>query len=153
MKKKPKKSQKKNNYTKQKYPALNARYQVGNRKELIDYDYIDKLSPEEKDWLDRFTSEYVVTNFNHRGEQLFTDDEDKRALYRENNKRNSDVFSVSKANGLLQYGYRSSIKTESHESKGISENSHLGADENFSDEEDYMLTLLTLKKVIKKDDQ
>ena len=92
-------------YQRQRYPALNAKYQVANRRELIDMDYLDKLNGEEMEWLNAFISETVVTNFKHRGDTLIDDVEKRRELYRENNKRNADVYAVSKAtHNLVFYG-------------------------------------------------
>lgn len=102
---KPKKETKpkvKRNYTRnEKYPALNARRQVFARRELIDGDYYHLLNEEEKAWMNAFNSEVVVTNFYHEGPDLYTDVEDKRALYRENNARNKDIINFARANSLL----------------------------------------------------
>jgi len=109
------------------------------------------LSPKEKEWLDRFTSEYIITNFKHRGDKIITDEEEKKALYRDNNRRNTDIFSMSKANGKLTFGVKTSgEKTSSTKSKHGPRREtadSLGHD----DFEDYLLTLITLKK-IKLDD-
>ena len=141
MKKKPKK----NNYTKQKYPALNAKYQVGTRRELIDYDYIDKLSPEEKKWLDNFTAEFIITNFDHDGEKLITDQEEKRALWRANNHRNGDVFANTKIGGTLDYGM-----TLENADKFKSANKKTKSLENTNQTEDYLNTLIEVKRAFKK---
>ncbi len=95
------KKPKKRNYAKEPYPALNARRQVFARRELIDGDYYHLLNEEEKEWMNSFNSEVVVTNFYHLGPDLYTDVEDKRALYRENNARNKDILNFAKANLLL----------------------------------------------------
>jgi len=107
VKKKPKvtkKKTKKHRYQRQKFPALNVAYQVANRRELLDMDYIDKLNDKEKEWLDRFLQETVITNFNHGGKNLIKDKETRRELYRDNNRRNSDVMSKLKTEGRLLYG-------------------------------------------------
>lgn len=101
---KPLKKKKKHKYLTQKYPALNPKYQVGNRRELLgDIDYIDKLSEKEKRWLNAFLSETVITNFKHSGPKLYKKVEDKRALYRENNKRNIDIYNALKLKNTLAY--------------------------------------------------
>jgi hypothetical protein len=140
------KKKKKSNYTKQKYPALNVKYQVGNRRELIDYDYLDKLSPEEKEWLDRFTSEYVITNFAHKNDPLITDKEERKELYKQNNRRNNDIFAISKSNNKLNYG----LKTEGDSSNEGNQRKNIYAEKREQkpdDIEDYLLTLITLKRI------
>lgn len=140
-KKKSKIKKKTHKYTKQKYPALNVKYQVANRRELIDYDYVHKLSEEDKDWLDRFTSEVIITNFNHRGEQLITDVEEKRSLYRDNNKRNVDIFSTNKANGSLMYS-----------SNGLNKEDPItGNPDDFKNEyEDLLIAKMDVNRSLKK---
>lgn len=73
------------------------------RYELIDYDYINKLSEEEKDWLNRFTEEFVGANFNHSGEILHDSKELKRDCYGKNNARNRDILTKMKASGKIEY--------------------------------------------------
>lgn len=140
-KKSPKKpSQPKSNYSKQKYPALNSRYQVANRRELIDYDYINKLSPEEKKWLDKFTSEYVITNFKDT-EAPFHNEKERKELYKSNNKRNNDAFATKKANNHLSYG----ANVQTGQSKVIEKLDTTTAEQV----EDHMLTQITIKRYLK----
>lgn len=154
MKKKSKKKQTKkkdNKYNKQKYASFNTNYQVGVRKELLsDIDYIDKLSEEEKDWLNRFLQETVVTNFNHGGENLYKDKEERRKLYTENNKRNADVYSLSKSKGNLYYSPKSTDSSEDDNGESTI------ADINYSkqhkdDMEDLYNTAIILKKKLSKE--
>lgn len=49
--------------TNAKYPALDPALNLKTRVELVDYDYIDKLSDKEKEWLNTFTNEYVHAEF------------------------------------------------------------------------------------------
>ncbi len=111
-----KKSKKLHRYEKQKYPALNPKYQVANRRELLgDIDYIDKLNDKEKEFLNSFLSETVITNFKHRGKKLIKTKEKKRELYRENNRRNIDLYNVTKQTGKLMYtGAQSKTNPESN---------------------------------------
>lgn len=116
----------------QDYPALNVAYQVANRRELIDYDYVDKLTDEEKKFLNNFTSEYYISNFEHDGEQLL---EDRKEAYTMNNKRNVDAFAVCKANNKLEYDYSP---------KGNNKGSGVNK------QEDFQLTKITLERIAKK---
>jgi hypothetical protein len=145
-KKSKKKTKKRTRYNKQKYASFNTKYQVGVRRELLgDIDYVDKLSEEEKDWLNRFLQETVVTNFNHGGENIITDPDEKRKLYSENNKRNKDVYALAKAKGALYYN-----------NAGVSEKEIETLDaiklkgEKKADTEDFFNLLITLKDKLKK---
>lgn len=77
------------------------------RKELMDYDYLNKLNPEELAYLGKFTDEYVgaavvktKTGKVKRG-QLHNTKELAKDCYDRNNWRNNDVLGVTKANFLL----------------------------------------------------
>ena len=88
-----------------KYPALKPELNLKIRYELIDYDYIDKLNPEEKEWLNKFTNEYVndvldrknLKNNLHNTKELKKDCDDR------NNARNRDILSKSKAMSSTVY--------------------------------------------------
>lgn len=87
------------------------------RRELLDQDYINKLNPEEKQWLNNFNEEYVSGNFDHPGERIHPKkakqrtirstgevkkmDKYKNEAEERNNKRNNDVFSIAKSNNML----------------------------------------------------
>ena len=87
--------------SKTKYPALRPELNLKTRYELIDYDYIDKLSEDEKEWLNKFTEEYVnasldtknLQNNFHNTEQL------KKDCYSRNNARYRDILTRAKACG------------------------------------------------------
>lgn len=114
MKKKPKTKRQKNNY-----PALFPNLNLKSRYENIDYDYINKLSDKEKDWLNRFTEEYTNANFNHEGKRIHKPkivekivkstkkikeiDLAKTESYDRNNTRNSDILTRQKASSQIVY--------------------------------------------------
>lgn len=82
-----------------KYPALQPKLNLKTRTDLVDYDYIDKLSAKDKRWLNNFTEEYVHANMRHRGEKLHVTPEQKKNCYDMNNSRNRDILTRSKACG------------------------------------------------------
>lgn len=55
---------------KAKHPNLQPKFSPRIRQEFIDYDYIDKLSEKDKDWLDKFTGEYHGASFKHDGTDI-----------------------------------------------------------------------------------
>lgn len=82
---------------KEKYPALNFRRQVKTRLDQLETDYIDKLSDEEKAWLNAFLEETVITNFQHKGRKFYKSKKAKREFYGSNNARNRCLFTKAKA--------------------------------------------------------
>jgi hypothetical protein len=87
----------------EKYAALNFKRQVKLRMDAFDgiEEYVDKLTDKEKDWLNRFLEETVVTNFQHKGTLLYKGKKKRRECYGENNARNRCQFTRAKAAGLL----------------------------------------------------
>lgn len=95
------------------------------RQELYkDIDYFDKLSEEERNWLDKFNKEYIDADFRHskrihkkkiKVKKIASTGKKKKIdigakdCYDANNSRNSDTFSVTKANNLLE-GEKSLVK-------------------------------------------
>lgn len=94
MKKKTKRSQ-------TKYAALKPHLNLKSRIDLLDYDYLDKLTPEEKEWLNRFTEEYTHANLKHGGKKLHKTEKLKKDVYSRNNKRNNDIYTLQKSKHLL----------------------------------------------------
>lgn len=84
-----------------KYPALKPEYNLRSRFELIDYDYINQLTAEEKEWLNSFTEEYVNANFNHDGVKIHDKEKYKKQAYDSNNARNRCILTRCKASGTI----------------------------------------------------
>lgn len=100
-KNRPKKRRKVNRRTKSKYPGLDTNLNPRIRWEYMDQDYISKLSPKEKDWLNRFNEEFNGAKFDHDGTVLHKSAKKKRECYNKNNARNRCVYSLAKARGTL----------------------------------------------------
>jgi hypothetical protein len=69
----------------------------------MDFDYLDKLSDSEKQWLSNFMEEYVSGNFTHKGKIMHRTKKEKRECYSRNNSRNRDALSISNATGRSVY--------------------------------------------------
>lgn len=86
--------------SKQKYPALTKGYNLKRRAELLDIDYVDKLSEKEKAWYNAFLEEEVNANFNHEGPKVNPrNKKNKKRVYDANNARNRDILTRVKASG------------------------------------------------------
>lgn len=88
------------------YESLNPAANTKVRRELLDLDYLDKLSPRELKWMAQFMDEYVggaVQKKNGRvvSGHLHSNNDLAKLCYDANNKRNSDIFSVGKANNFV----------------------------------------------------
>lgn len=75
--------------------AINKRGRLGSRGWKIDFDYINQLSDKEKEFLNSFTEEYYIANFNHDGKKLHKTKEQRREVYRANNASNRCTMSLS----------------------------------------------------------
>ena len=86
--------------------ALKATHNPRVRAELLDYDYTKKLNPEDLRWLAQFTDEYVAASIqkdskgNVKSGHIHTKPEHVKECYDANNRRNNDVYGVSRANNL-----------------------------------------------------
>lgn len=88
-----------------KFPALKPNLNLKSRVELIDYDYIDKLSDKEKSWLNRFTEEYINADLDTKNlkKNLHNTKELKKDCQDRNNARNRDILTREKARGFVVY--------------------------------------------------
>lgn len=91
--------------SKSKYPALEVKFSLKSRTELVDYDYVGKLSEEEKKWLNDFTSEEIHASVNRDGRKnrFNKKKKDIKKVYDANNARNRCTWTKEKAKGIAQY--------------------------------------------------
>lgn len=89
----------------EKYPALNPRLNAKTRFEVLDMDYLKKLSTEELEYLNKFMAEYVSGAFKkddtggYSSENLHRTQEERRECYTRNNTRNRCALTISNATG------------------------------------------------------
>jgi hypothetical protein len=97
--------QKKSRRSKTQYPALHPELNLRSRTELLDYDYIHKLSDKEKKFLNKFTEEYVNASLDvkKKWRNLHKTKETIRDCFNRNNARNRDVLTQQKAMGKHLY--------------------------------------------------
>lgn len=96
------------------------------RWELIDQDYINKLSEEEKQWLSNFNEEYISGNFNHKGKRLHRKKKERLECYGRNNSRNRDMFTLLRTVGWMSgessVDLASAAETKQRDNPGAVEN-------------------------------
>lgn len=89
----------------EKYPALNPRVNAKTRFEVLDMDYLKKLTDEELKFMDQFMAEYVSGAFKKDENGEYSDNnfyktpEERRECYNRNNTRNRCALTVSNATG------------------------------------------------------
>ena len=99
----------------EKYPALKPQLNLRTRFEIIDYDYLDQLSNKEKEWLNKFSEEYINASFKDKKDRIHNPNKKiikeikpdgteikityEKDSYDRNNARNRDVLTRSKAQG------------------------------------------------------
>jgi hypothetical protein len=95
--------------------------QVRTRRELIDYDYVDKLDPEARDFLAQFTDEYYGgaikkgdPNALHYSEDQEECDRLRKDCYNRNNEMNRCQYNLSKTTGKLSqiYNFINDVSTD-----------------------------------------
>ena len=78
-----------------KYAGLDPRVNRRNIREFLDFDYLDKLTEEEKAFLDDFSKGHYSADF--RETKIFKDEAVRRKIYKTNNDRNADLVSFKKS--------------------------------------------------------
>jgi hypothetical protein len=92
----------KNRRESKKYPALDVSVNLRTRQDLIDYDYINKLSDKDKAWLNKFTEEFINARVDSKNlkKNLHNTEALKKDCYDRNNARNRCILTRTKAQGL-----------------------------------------------------
>ena len=98
-------AKKKSRRSKTKYPALDPGLNLKTRTDLIDYDYLDQLTPKEKKWLNKFTEEYVGASLDTENlkKNLHNTKELKKDCFDRNNARNRCILTLQKAQSRIEY--------------------------------------------------
>lgn len=73
------------------------------KQEYHDIDYVNKLNPEEKEFLSTFMEEDLGARFNHPKKRLYKEKKDELLSYRRHNARERDTYSRAKAAGKLMF--------------------------------------------------
>jgi len=92
-----KKAKKKTSRKQQKHPSLTPKYNSRVRQEYLDYDYLDQLSDDEKQFLEDFNKEYYEARVGKQSDEgknnKFTKGKEAvKEAQDNNNKRNSDLY-------------------------------------------------------------
>lgn len=72
-----------------------------NKQWMVDQDYSDKLSPEEKEFLGRFNQEYYRNRFESSEKDLHSTPEQKKSCYSNENARNRDLYAIKNTGGMV----------------------------------------------------
>ncbi len=99
------KSKKKNRRQEKKYPNLNKQVNLKSRQQLLDYDYLSKLTHKEKKWLDKFSKEYINASLDAKKleKNLHNTPKLKKDCYDRNNARNRDLFFKLEMGGVFDH--------------------------------------------------
>lgn len=85
-----------------KLPGLDQSVNSKLRWDLIDHDYLDKLSDKEKQWLSDFNEAYISGSFKKGSKKFGKTKKERRESYSRNNSRNRDLYAIIKATGYLK---------------------------------------------------
>lgn len=85
------------------FPDLDPKYNLRSRLDLLDQDYLDKLTPKELQWLNQFNKEYISASLNKENprKNLHKNKKLRKDCYDRNNSRNRDILTKAKAAKLL----------------------------------------------------
>ncbi|MEO5367566.1 MAG: hypothetical protein H7831_14670 [Magnetococcus sp. WYHC-3] len=118
---------------------------VKNRRDLVDQDYLNKLTPKERDWLQKFNAEYVGATFkkdengNYAKSNLHKTAEQRKDCYSRNNSRNRCALTIAQVTGHV---VPDNVAWEVIENERVN---------NVSSAEDTIIDLLDLKREIDRD--
>ena len=82
-------------------PSLNLKTRCEEIEDLASY--ANTLSPKDKEWLNRFSEEYICANMNHSGTKLHKKKTQIKSIYDKNNARNRCIYTREKAQGCMNY--------------------------------------------------
>lgn len=140
-----------------KYPALERSLNLKSRRYYIEPDYINgvisedgeqvirPLNEEEKAWLNKFYEETVVTKFNKDDSDFYSSAEERRALWRENNHRNTCIFNVAQKTGKLNSFNARKYEKEVSEACGHLDYEQIIINELEEEVEEYDGTIYTIR--------
>lgn len=85
-------------------PYLQPGYNLKSRTKLLDYDYIDKLNPRQKKYLNKFNAEYIGAGkeLNPEYRPLHKTKAMRKDCYDRNNARNRDILTQQESMGTIQ---------------------------------------------------
>ena len=89
--------------SKQLYPDIDPRFNLKTRTDLIDQDYLHKISHKELEWLNKFNKEEVNASFDTKNPKrnLNKSKKARKRCYDNNNARNRDILTKAKASNML----------------------------------------------------
>jgi hypothetical protein len=108
------------NDDKKEYPALRKKSNTRIRQQKYDQDYVDKLGPEDRAWLEKFMGEYASLVLDENGkvipeQNLHQTEEHKKDIYDSNNARNRDMLSLINAQSGKVKGKAGKVKVIDYE--------------------------------------
>ena len=76
-----------------KYYGLSRRHTRKSSRDLVDFDYADRLDPKDREWLDQFSREYYQNAFKNAHDDMHAaKSEERRACYRRDHARRRDAW-------------------------------------------------------------